>query len=90
LGTACHARAVATYDIRLQGAIDAASVAVDAGDATDVRERLVEELEQRDVHTKDDAWIAMVVEGITSDPNFMTDQLPSDYEPEPLPDDLQD
>jgi hypothetical protein len=81
---------VATYDIRLQGAIDAASVAVDAGDATDVRERLIEELEQRDVRTQDEAWIALVVEGIAADPNFMTDKLPSDYEPEPLPDELRD
>ena len=38
---------MSTYDLRLQGAIDATSVAKDAGGTDDLRATLIEELEQR-------------------------------------------
>ena len=70
---------MSTYDLRLQGAIDATSVAKDAGGTDDLRATLIEELDQRGVQTGDESWLQMVVHGITSDPDFMTDEEPDDF-----------
>ncbi|WP_193611986.1 hypothetical protein [Nocardioides lijunqiniae] len=74
---------MATYDANLQAAVDATSIAKSIGE-TDLASYLREQLEERDIETKDEAWIEHIVQKIHEDPNFMIDREPDDYErPEP-------
>ncbi|WP_121251174.1 hypothetical protein [Nocardioides ferulae] len=72
---------MATYDADLQAAVDATSVAKDAGEVEPggLADYLRRELAEREIETSDDAWVQMVVENIERDPNFMVDTEPSDY-----------
>lgn len=70
---------MATYDADLQAVVDATSIAQDAGE-TDLESTLREQLSQREIETKDDAWVAHVVASIKADPNYMIDREPNDYE----------
>ena len=72
---------MAVYDYHLQAAVDATSVAKDAGTTEDLAGYLREQLAEHDIETHDEAWITMVLEGIERDPNFMVEQTPSDYDP---------
>jgi DNA-directed RNA polymerase specialized sigma54-like protein len=71
---------MATYDRDLQAAVDATSVARDAGTAEDLQDYLRQQLAERDIETTDDAWLAYVVEQIRADPNYMVDREPEDFE----------
>ncbi len=74
---------MATYDANLQAAVDATSIAKSTGE-TDLASYLREQLAERDIETKDEAWVEHIIEMIHEDPNFMIDREPSDYErPEP-------
>jgi hypothetical protein len=74
---------MATYDANLQAAVDATSIAKSSGE-TDLASYLREQLAERDIETKDEAWIEHIVSKIHEDPNFMIDREPDDYErPEP-------
>jgi hypothetical protein len=70
---------MAEYDIDLQRAVDATSVAKDAGE-TDLADYLRAQLREREIETNDDAWIQQVLEGIEKDPNYMIEREPDDYE----------
>lgn len=70
------------YDADLQAAVDATSVAHDAGtEDRDLVQYLRDQLAERDIETSDDAWLERQVEGIKGDRNFMIDGEPSDYTP---------
>jgi hypothetical protein len=74
---------MATYDANLQAAVDATSVAKSIGEQ-DLVSYLRDQLAERDIETKDEAWLQHMVDKIHEDPNFMIDREPSDYErPEP-------
>ncbi|MCD4534190.1 hypothetical protein LRP67_08865 [Nocardioides sp. cx-169] len=74
---------MATYDANLQAAVDATSIAKSSGES-DLLSYLREQLAERDIETKDEAWLQHMVEKIHEDPNFMIDREPDDYErPEP-------
>jgi hypothetical protein len=74
---------MATYDANLQAAVDATSVAKSIGEQ-DLVSYLRDQLAERDIETKDEAWLQHMVDKIHEDPNFMIDSEPSDYErPEP-------
>ncbi len=72
---------MATYDRDLQAAVDATSVAHDAGTTEDLEDYLRQQLSEREIETTDDAWISHVVEQIRADPNFMIDREPKDFRP---------
>ena len=72
---------MATYDADLQAAVDATSVANDAGTEDDLVQYLRDQLAERDIETGDDAWLQRMVEGVKQDPNFMIDGEPQDFEP---------
>ena len=72
---------MATYDRDLQAAVDATSVAHDAGTTEDLADYLRQQLSEREIETAGDAWISYVVEQIRADPNFMVDREPEDFEP---------
>jgi hypothetical protein len=75
---------MATYDANLQAAVDATSIAKSMGETDDLVEFLREQLHERDIETKDEAWLKHTVEKIHEDTNYMIDSEPSDYErPEP-------
>ncbi len=40
-----------------------------------------QQLSEREIETTDDAWVSYVVEQIKTDPNFMIDREPEDFEP---------
>ncbi|HEX6148571.1 hypothetical protein [Nocardioides sp.] len=71
---------MATYDRDLQAAVDATSVAHDAGTAEDLESYLRQQLAEREIETNDDAWLTYVVEQIRADPNYMIDREPEDFE----------
>jgi hypothetical protein len=72
---------VATYDADLQAAVDATSVAHDAGTDQDLVQYLRDQLGEREIETADDGWLQRMVEGIRGDRNFMIDSEPDDFEP---------
>lgn len=67
-----------SYDADLQAAVDATSIAKDTGE-TDLVGYLRERLAEREVETKDEAWLQRMVEGIKSDPNYMIESEPDDF-----------
>lgn len=71
---------MATYDRDLQAAVDATSVAHDAGATEDLQAYLRQQLSEREIETTDDAWLSYVVEQIRADPNYMVDREPEDFE----------
>ena len=73
---------MSTHDADLQVAVDSTSVALQAGEADDLKEYLRERLAERDVETRDEAWLDRMVEGIKRDPNYLIESEPDDYEPE--------
>lgn len=73
---------MAVYDSDLQAAVDATSVAKDAGAAEDLAAYLREQLAEREIETQDEDWVRHVVAGIESDPNFMVEREPADYDSE--------
>ena len=77
---------MAEYDADLQRAVDATSVAKDAGEA-DLVQYLREQLAERDIETADDDWLRRMVAGIESDPNYMVESEPSDFVPREVRDD---
>ncbi len=72
---------MSTYDADLQAAVDATSVAHDAGTEDDLVQYLRDQLAEREIETTDEAWLERMVEGVKSDPNYMIDSEPEDYEP---------
>lgn len=73
---------MSTHDADLQAAVDSASVALTAGETDDVKAYLVQQLAEREIETGDEAWLDRMVEGIHSDPNYLIESEPDDYEPE--------
>lgn len=73
---------MSTHDADLQAAVDSTSVALQAGEADDLKEYLRQQLAERDVETRDEAWLDRMIEGIRSDPNYLIESEPDDYEPE--------
>lgn len=73
---------MAVYDKDLQAAVDATSVAKDAGETTDLVAYLREQLAEREVETDDEDWIRRTVERIQQDPNYMIEDEPNDFERE--------
>ena len=71
---------MATYDRDLQAAVDATSVAHDAGTTDDLEDYLRQQLSEREIETNDDVWVSHIVEQIKADPNFMIDREPEDFE----------
>ena len=72
---------MATYDADLQAAVDATSVAHDAGTDQDLVQYLRERLAEREIETADDAWLRRMVEGVRGDRNYMIDSEPDDFVP---------
>lgn len=72
---------MATYDADLQAAVDATSVAHDAGTDQDLVQYLRERLAEREIETADDAWLRRMVEGVRGDRNYMIDSEPEDFVP---------
>jgi hypothetical protein len=72
---------VGTYDADLQAAVDATSVANDAGTTTDLVQYLRDQLGEREIETRDDAWLERMVEGVRRDPNYMIESEPDDFVP---------
>jgi hypothetical protein len=72
---------MARYDRDLQAAVDATSVAHDAGTTEDLVSYLRQQLAEREIETADDAWLEHTVERIRHDPNYMIDGEPEDFEP---------
>jgi hypothetical protein len=69
------------YDSDLQAAVDATSVAKDAGE-TDLLTYLRQQLAEREIETADEDWLQRMIEGINGDPNYMIDSEPNDYDPQ--------
>jgi hypothetical protein len=72
---------VASYDADLQAAVDATSVAHDAGTEDDLVQYLRDQLAERDIETADEAWLERMVAGVRGDRNFMIDEEPHDFVP---------
>ena len=72
---------MASYDQDLQAAVDATSVAHDAGTEDDLVSYLRQQLAEREIETTDDAWLEYTVEQIRNDRNYMIDGEPEDFEP---------
>ena len=70
------------YDKDLQAAVDATSVAKDAGETDDLAAYLREQLSEREVETSDEDWIQRTVARIQEAPNYMIEDEPSDFERE--------
>ena len=71
---------MAEYDAHLQRAVDATSVAKDAGE-TDLAAYLREQLAEAEIETQDEDWVNRVLAGIEKDPNYMVESEPKDYTP---------
>ena len=69
-----------THDSDLQAAVDATSVAKDAGVSEDLITYLREQLAEREIETNDEAWLERMVEGIRNNPNYLIESEPDDYE----------
>ena len=61
---------MASYDADLQAAVDATSVAHDAGTEDDLVQYLRDQLAERDIETADDAWLERMVEGVRGRPQL--------------------
>lgn len=72
---------MATYNSDLQAAVDATSVAKDAGESEDLLDYLKEQLAERDIETSDEEWLQRTVKAIEQDPNYMIEDEPSDFDP---------
>jgi len=70
---------VASYDADLQAAVDAMSVAHDAGTEDDLVAYLRDQLAEREIETDDDAWLERMVEGVQGDRNYMIESEPDDF-----------
>lgn len=72
---------MATYNADLQAAVDATSVAKDAGIVSehDLVDHLRESLAEREIETADDAWLQRMADGIKGDRNWMIDSEPDDF-----------
>jgi hypothetical protein len=71
---------VGTHDSDLQAAVDATSVAKDAGVSEDLITYLREQLAEREIETSDEAWLERMVEGIRNNPNYLIESEPEDYQ----------
>ena len=69
-----------THDSDLQAAVDATSVAKDAGVGEDLITYLREQLAEREIETSDEAWLERMVEGIRNNPNYLIESEPEDYQ----------
>lgn len=72
---------MATYDADLQAAVDATSVAHDAGTEDDLVRYLVDQLAEREISTDDREWLERMVAGVKADPNYMIESEPRDFVP---------
>jgi len=72
---------MATHNSDLQAAVDATSVARDARATTDLIGYLKEQLSERDIETADEGWLQRTVAAIESNPNYMIEDEPSDFDP---------
>lgn len=72
---------MASYDADLQAAVDATSVAHDAGTEDDLVKYLRDQLAEREIETSDEDWLHRMVEGVKGDPNYMIESEPSDFLP---------
>ena len=72
---------MATYDADLQAAVDATSVAHDAGTDQDLVQYLRDQLAEREIETGDEAWLQRMVAGIKDDRNYMIESEPDDFVP---------
>ena len=70
---------MASHDADLQAAVDATSVAHDAGTEDDLVRYLRDQLAEREIETDDEAWLERMVEGVKGDRNFMIDSEPDDF-----------
>lgn len=70
---------MASYDRDLQAAVDATSVAHDAGTEEDLVSYLRQQLAEREIETTDVAWLEHTVEQIRNDRNYMIDGEPHDF-----------
>jgi hypothetical protein len=70
---------VASYDADLQAAVDATSVANDAGTEEDLVQYLRDQLAEREIETADQAWLERMVEGVRGDRNYMIESEPDDF-----------
>ena len=70
---------MATYDSHLQAAVDATSLARDAGEK-DLQGYLRQQLAEREIHTEDTAWIERTVARLEENPDYMIEDEPNDYE----------
>ncbi len=70
---------MAVYDKDLQAAVDATSVAKDAGETDDLATYLREQLHEREIETSDEDWVRRTVERIQQDPNYMIEDEPNDF-----------
>jgi hypothetical protein len=71
---------MSVHDSDLQAAVDSTSVAKDTGE-TDLVQYLRDQLAERDIETQDEAWLHLMVEKITADPNYMVESEPNDFTP---------
>ena len=78
---------MATYNSDLQAAVDATSVAKDAGQSDDLVGYLREQLAEREIETGDEDWLRRTVAAIESNPNYMIEDEPSDFEAKEIPQD---
>ena len=78
---------MATYNSDLQAAVDATSVAKDAGESDDLVGYLREQLAEREIETSDEDWLRRTVAAIEKDPNYMIEDEPSDFESTDIPQD---
>lgn len=78
---------MATYDSDLQAAVDATSVAKDAGESDDLLGYLREQLAEREIETADEEWLQRTVQAIEANPNYMIEDEPNDFEAKDLPQD---
>lgn len=72
---------MASYDADLQAAVDATSVAHDAGTEDDLVPYLRDQLAEREIETNDEDWLRRTVEGVRSDRNYLIESEPSDFTP---------
>jgi hypothetical protein len=70
-----------SYDADLQAAVDATSVAKDAGTEDDLVQYLRDQLAEREIETDDEAWLKRMVDGVRRDRNYMIDSEPADFTP---------
>lgn len=72
---------MSSYDADLQAAVDATSVANDAGTEDDLVQYLRDQLAEREIETNDEEWLRRMVEGVRSDRNYLIESEPDDFTP---------